>query len=154
MRVISVLVGVVIFAFIGDGAWKNFSTVQQGVSIIRTTFANSQKDTITFARQGEIGALAFGFHVKDTMSISEVYVRRLIGSEFTSDSTRLSGAITNTGTTPGFQGTQANPSYSASYSVTITPYCDTYVFIVVYAASANGVTNPSVDYFLNAQLYR
>jgi len=149
-----ILVGVVVgLVALGATNWKGISPARDGVSKYTTTFANSQRDTLTFRRDDAIAGLAFGLHIKDTMSISEIYVRRIIGGEFTSDSTRLSGAITNTGTTPGYQGTQANPSYSSTYTVVLAPLCDTYVFIVVYAASANGVTNPAVDYFVNVQNY-
>lgn len=133
-------------------AWINVSGARGPYAKYPSTFANSRRDTITYNRDAALAGLAFAIRTKDSMSISEIYVRRLIGGEFSTDSTRLVGAVSNTAA--GFAGTAANPSYAAIYSIAVaTQYCDAFAVIVVYAGSGNGVTNPVVDYYFQQQQY-
>jgi hypothetical protein len=148
--IIPLLFGFMILSFLGATAWKVMSVANNGVSKYSTTFANSQRDTVVFRRDGVLTNLSFAVHYKDSVSLTEVYVRRMVGGEFTADSTRLVGATTNFAA--GYQGTSANPSFAASYNITLAPFCDSYVVIVVHAASNNGVTSPNVDYFMEAQV--
>lgn len=119
----------------------------------RTTYANSRVDTLIFMRPAGLGSLSFSAHWMDSVSVTNVILRRAADGELipvqTGDTLTAFTAFSNF--TAGFQGSTADPSGSALNTVTTTPVPTSFVFIITYAASNNGVTNPKVYYQTNWQ---
>lgn len=135
------------------------------------TFAKSQIDTIYYSRPEGLSGLAFSAHFKDSMKIQVVIAKKLVGGEplvlVTADTlAEFTGFNDTSSSAMGFQGSSGNPSSSVSAVVTLTPYCDAFMFIIKYDTTsvvkslvtpANdsiavlGISNPKVDYLFQQQ---
>lgn len=110
-----------------------------GTSKVTGDHVNSETDTVLWAREPGVEALAIAAHWKDSVSLTRVVVRRIVNGDYT---TAIAG---DTVVSSAFAGaTTADTSLTAT--VTLAPLCDMYAFIFVYAASNNGVTTPVVYY--------
>jgi len=115
---------------------------------VTNTFANSQVDTVIFNREASLSSLAFAMHGKDSFQVLTIKVRRVVDGALMAQvaSDTLDRAVF-TSTTDGSAGsTTFSDGSSATATVTLTPLCDQFLFIVTYASSGNGVTTPTVVY--------
>lgn len=124
----------------------SFTRINNPASVQTGTFANSQVDTLFYSRELGVSGLSFGAHFKDTVSVTRVVVRRIIDGEW--QAVQAGDTLTNFNAFVNAPNV-ANPSISVINTVTIDPMPDVYAFIVTYASSANGVTNPNVTYEIN-----
>jgi uncharacterized membrane protein len=137
----------VLVAATGFGAIKSLKSAVPSQAASQTatnTYADSQVDTVKLSRVAGLSALAFGVAIGDSVSITDVIVRRVIGG----------------GTTAVAAGDTLYSSYATTAAgkklaaVTLAPVAEEYWFIVTYAGSANGVTSPTVTYTAVQQLDR
>jgi len=153
-KVVAVL-GVLALVALGVLVQGNQVTVpyKPGVtpSSVVKTYANSQVDTVTWAREGGVSALAFGAEWKDSVSLTSVQVVRLVnGKQFRTNGTVARDSVVEFRTYQNLANT-ANPDSACVGVVQLYPIADSYQFIVTYAGSGNGVTNPTVVYELIKQ---
>lgn len=151
--IITALVG--IFLFMGVILRPNMN--HAAWTMVSGGYANSQVDTIYYTRNPFLTALAFSPHWKDSVSITNVIVRRIVQGEWIpvllGDTVTAFSALVNTATA-GVQGSAANPSTVRSGAVVLTPYTDVLAIIVTYAATQNGlvVGTAKVDYMFQQTL--
>jgi len=111
--------------------FPNFSTATGA-------FVASQVDTVSYAVEGSEQALGFFVHPGDSVSITNVIVRRVVNS-------KMLGTVAGDTIIGAVIGRSDTLIYAAA---AVTPICQTMKFIVTYASSAQGVTTPTVNYDL------
>lgn len=118
-------------------------------SKVTNTYANSQVDTVIFTREAGLSGLAFAAHFKDSCSVTSVAVRRVVDGAFmaavAADTLANFAAFVSIVDGAPTSTTFVNGK-SVTATVTLAPQADQYLFIVTYAASANGFTTPTVVY--------
>jgi hypothetical protein len=127
------------------GNTKYFTRTAAPTSTVTVTYANSQSDTLVWSRELGVSGISFNAHFKDSCSITRVRVVRIIDGEQVA---MVAGDTLTAFSAFVSAANVANPSVSVAANVTVDPFPDTYWFIVTYAASAQGVTNPTVVYEL------
>lgn len=107
-------------------------------STISGTFATSQVDTVSCAVEGSELGYDFFMHPGDSVSVTNVILRRVIDGKFLGPvaGDTVVGAVV------------ARSDTLIRGSVNVAPICQSLKFIVTYAGSAQGVTTPTVAYFL------
>ena len=128
----------------------NKKTVPQNASMpvskVVVSYATSYVDTIYYNREAGLAGLAFAGHWQDSVSITNVIVRRMVdgktegalaGDTLTAFSSKV--AVTNDTTLAG--------------TITLAPLCDTYIVYVTYAGSGQGVTSAKATYEFIKQFY-
>jgi len=132
----------VVFATVSFAGQKTIITSgNSSVAKVTNTYANSQVDTVIFTRQAGMSAFSFAIHAKDSVSITNVILRRVfngVAQAVAAGDTIVSSAFTTTA---------AGVKLA---SITAAPLGEQYWAIVTYAGSANGVTTPNVVYGLTA----
>jgi len=102
------------------------------------TFVLSQVDTVSYAVEGNAQAFGFFMHPGDSVSVTNVILRRVVD-----------GKMLGTVTGDTIVGAIVARSDTLIYgSVNVAPICQSMKFIVTYAGSAQGVTTPTVTYDL------
>jgi hypothetical protein len=145
---------VALFAFLGAGNNRVIQVTHRSQALYAATYANSAVDTLYYVRDPYLVSLAFSVHFKDSVSVTNAILRRIVGGELVAlqaGDTLLTGADTNF--VAGSIGSSANPSYANIKAITLAPLADQYRIIVTYAASRNGVTNNNVDYIFQQVFY-
>lgn len=145
------LAALVMFS-LGAGAKKGM-TNNSPFGFLQTTYANSIVDTLTFPRPPGMTAMSFSANWFDSVSITRVVVRREVGGEWLAVQAgdTLTGFSPDSNFVAGINGSTANPSGAMLNTVTLAPMPGVYVFIVTYASTRNGVTNPKVYYRVHWQ---
>ena len=119
------------------------------------TYANSQVDTVVFTREAGLSGLAFGAHFKDSVSVTNVILRRVVDGAI---QPVLAGDTLYSSFASTVDGSAGNSSFldgvGKTIAVTLAPLADQYLFIVTYAGSANGTTTPTAVYEAVKQLSR
>lgn len=126
-------------------------------AVLSTTYANSQVDTVIFAREGGLSGLAFAAHFSDSVKVTSAVLRHIVDGEVfgtiaTADTLTNFAAFVDTSTSAfGMKGSSGAPSSCVTNTVTLTPLGDAYWVIVTYAASLCGTGTPTVKYELVRQ---
>lgn len=145
---IIVIAGIIAIVIVATGAGVN--TRLSGIDLANSkyvgTYANSQVDTIKWAREASCSGAAFAIHLKDSASVTSVILRRIIDGKVSK--AILADTLTNVAWV-----SITNDSV-ATQTITLTPLADEYWFFVTYAGSANGVTTPTVTYEVIKQFSR
>lgn len=140
LAVASVLI--LIVALVAFSAQLTLKGAGRPVSLATGTYANSQIDTVTYTVEGSVTAYRFYIHPADSVSVTNIIVRRIFDSRLLSVQAgdTIIGALASISADTLLTG--AAPA---------TPLCEQLKFLVKYAASANGVTTPTVTYGLVKQ---
>ena len=151
IAVLSVLVLGVAFGTSGQKGMP-FSA-GNSTSVLVTTFANSQIDTLIVTREAGVATYGFSAQWSDSVQLyvtGGIALKRVVNNTIASYPSAVD-TLTNSGsfvsTTDG-DPTSIAFANGASYcgAITITPLWDKLLIIVKYAASGNGVTTPTVRY--------
>lgn len=105
-------------------------------STVTGTYAASQVDTVRYTWEGVEHALNFYVHVRDSVSITNVIMRRV------QDGTIRAVAAGDT----IIGAVVARQDTIIAGQVTPTPVNEALYFIVTYAGTAQGVTTPTLTY--------
>jgi hypothetical protein len=138
MRKAFVLV-IILFTF--TSATLEFKRTGAPLTQITGTYAASQVDTVKYVWEGTEHALNFYVHVRDSVSITNVIVHRVVDSKLravAAGDTIISAVV-------------ARQDTVISGAVTPTPPNEQLWFFVTYAGSAQGVTTPTLTYGLVKQ---
>jgi hypothetical protein len=133
MKKILVVAVISVVAVVLMGATLSFTGMGKLISTASGTYAASQKDTVNYTVEGIETSLRFYFQAGDSVSITNVIVRRLVGSTV-------------------FPVVAGDTLIGAVVSVTndtlLSGAINTYQIRVTYAASGQGVTSPTSKYFI------
>ena len=142
-KILAVLMFVPLLVFGGQTVLTGNGTSATAVAV--NTYTTSQVDTVVLRRWSSgISGLSFALHVADSTSITNVIVRRVING--------LAQAVIAGDTLfSTFTNTSSTLSASKTATVTMTPLCEVYWFVVTYAGSGQGVTTPTVTYIAETQ---
>jgi hypothetical protein len=134
------IVGITV-AFAASGQVTFTTTPATAVSKATKAYAASQVDTLRFSREAGLSGLAFTAKWKDSVSLTNILLRRVVDGKasafITTDSimTLLPYVATTNDTT-------------LLKTITLAPLCDEYWVIVTYAGSGQGTgTNTAVYEF-------
>lgn len=156
LALVSLLLCVGVFYAYGASGKKSLpNTFDFRTAKVTNTYANSQVDTVIYNCPAGLNALAFAMHFKDSASVTSCVIRRVVDgalmAAIASDTVAAMAAFAST--VDGSSGsTTFSDGKSVTGAITLAPLCDTFLFIVTYAGSANGVTTPTVVYEAIQQL--
>ena len=120
-------------------------------SKIVKTYANSQVDTVTWARESGVSALSFGVHAKDSVYITTVQVQRGVdGAYWRHYGTVAQDTVVELENFRNLAN-KTDPDSACVGVVQLYPLADSYQFIVTYNSTGNGTTNAKVVYELIKQ---
>lgn len=115
-----------------------------GPNVLRSgTYANSQVDTVFYARPATLSGGAFMATWADSVSVTTIIMRRVVDGV-------VQAVVAGDTLFTSFAGTSTTQKIA---TFTLTPMPGQYAFIVTYASSANGFTSPTVKYGVNQQFY-
>lgn len=146
---------VLTFALLSLGAGtKTIMPNNSPAGSVTTTYKNSNVDTLTFYRPAGMAAGTFAAHWSDSVSVTNVKVRRMVDGEWMASQvgdtlTAFTAFLDTSVVSLGISGTAGNPSSTTIGTLTVAPLPDAYIFFVTYASSNNGVTNNNVTYKVN-----
>lgn len=159
LKVFAVSAAVLVVGYLMLGASGQVPTTQRldlSSSVATNSYANSQVDTVVWNREPSVSGAAFAAHFLDSVSVTNVILRRVVDGTLQpvlAGDTLISSTFTST--TDGNAATQSfSNGVSKTVAITLAPLADTYVFIVTYAGSANGVTTATVNYEIIKQFAR
>ena len=138
---------VLLFSWLSTATNRFIPYARGPFSMLSTTYANSEVDTIYFRRDDMTNSLTFGAHFKDSVSVTNAILRRMVGTELlpviAGDTLTQFSALSVI--------TAGNPSTSRAQNITLNPLPEQYIIIVTFAATNNGTTNGKVDWFMETQ---
>lgn len=114
-----------------------FTGFGRPTSLVSGTYVASQVDTVAYTCEGTEAALYFYIHPVDSVSLTNVIVRRVFHD-------KLLAVQAGDTILPAVKSISNDSIMTAAVSV--TPLATKLLFRVDYAASGQGVTTPSVTY--------
>jgi len=120
------------------------------------TYSQGGADTITWAREKGVVGLSLGIIVSDSSNIQNIVVQRLVGGRKVGNAVAVADTIAGAAVA-GVVPVSADSSADAAsfvHAVTMTPYAESYRFIVKYATGVtykNAVDTNTVQYRLIKQ---
>lgn len=155
------LVGIMILTM---AVTKTVSGTGNAISVATGTYVDSQVDTVKWAREKGVKALAFAVYVNDTVEVTTARVLRVVNGKPVNQGAALVGdtlpnltALDQTtsanialGITVSdrinLEGLAYNATTFSATPIGIVGLADEYWVIVQYASSGNGVAGTSVRY--------
>lgn len=129
------------FILIGAGINKTFRGRGQQTATITGTYATSQVDTLYYNVEGTEAALRFWVDVGDSASITSAFLRRMINEKLTLPvaGDTLIGAVV------------CRQDSVITGSIAVATIAQKYRIIITFAATAQGVTTPTITYGISKQ---
>jgi hypothetical protein len=139
MKKIPMILGVTMVAVLALGVTLNFSGTGKLTSTASGTYAANQIDTVNYTPEGVETALRFWIKAADSVSVTNVIVRRKMGTTILPPvaGDTIIGAFVATTNDTVVGGT-----------VNYAPLVQTLIVRVAFAGSGQGVTSPNVNYFM------
>ncbi len=114
---------------------------------IRGTYTTSQVDTVLFARHERLIGASLGVVWYDSVKVTNIILRRIYNGQWLA----VQAGDTISAFTTVSTVTANDPTTVKVGTITLTPYCDSYAFIVTYGTDC-GVTNNKVAYLFEQQV--